>query len=497
MLSIRRQSSLTSFFLTITGILIFLYVAARAWLLDITYDEAWTITRFASTSVRDIFSCTPCDANNHILNTLLIKFFQHLFGDSLFVARLPNLLSLVLYLAFSYKISSRLRPFPRVCLFLLLITNPFILDFFGLARGYGLSLAFVTTAVHFQLKYFRQPRFRTAIMAVVLAALAVLSNFTALYFFMAVGILTASFQLLDWKKTSIEELSLELAIAGVLGLIMLVPVLQLTAYQLLYYGGNAGFYDDTLTSLAVYTSGHPFQSNEAVFYLNIFLGLSLFILAVGLVRKPSYFPSKLFSQKAIALALFALPALISVLFVQLLGNLYLINRTALFLYPLFVIAIARWADRPGKPWARVTSYTALGMLSLMLVLNLVPNINFYKTITWPHDSRTTEILDILQQKAASGTTLNIDASWPIAASLSYHIEDKAYNNLNLVKKERNKVEDDVDYFIFYDYPLYSVGYLSHEHPVLKYSRDTILSFPDEDIWVFSNIAPAQQPPSAD
>ncbi|MCH8554049.1 MAG: DUF2827 domain-containing protein, partial [Schleiferiaceae bacterium] len=77
-----------------------------------TYDEVWTITHFAKFYYPDVLTCTPCDANNHILNTLFIKVLFTLFGESLFLARLPNVLAFLMYSSYCAKIINLILPPP-------------------------------------------------------------------------------------------------------------------------------------------------------------------------------------------------------------------------------------------------------------------------------------------------------------------------------------------------------------------------------------------------
>ena len=66
------------------------------------------------------------------------------FGNhSLFIARLPNIIAFVVYAYFAYRFADHLLYFfSGMALFILLLFNPFVLEFFSLARGYGLAMAF-------------------------------------------------------------------------------------------------------------------------------------------------------------------------------------------------------------------------------------------------------------------------------------------------------------------------------------------------------------------
>ena len=81
--------------------------------------------------------------NNHLLNTFLMRLCSTLFGNSELSLRAPNILAHVLYLVSSILLLRRLQHvLLQVVGFVFLNLNPFMLDFFFLARGYGLALGF-------------------------------------------------------------------------------------------------------------------------------------------------------------------------------------------------------------------------------------------------------------------------------------------------------------------------------------------------------------------
>ena len=89
-------------------------------------------------------------ANHHPLNTLLMQGFWRVFGSSEVSLRLPNILAHGMYLAFTLALVSR---FPnagvKITGFILLNLNPLALNYFAVARGYGLALAFQSASLYF------------------------------------------------------------------------------------------------------------------------------------------------------------------------------------------------------------------------------------------------------------------------------------------------------------------------------------------------------------
>ncbi len=136
------------------------FVASRAIRVSFTYDEAASYIRYIDTSASSVFDTNRLSvfnfevATNHFLNTVLTKVSYIIAGRSEFSIRLPNLLGYALYLGFATLILRRLsNPLFALCGFLLLNLNPYLLDFFALSRGYGLSLGLVMGSLFFLLRF--------------------------------------------------------------------------------------------------------------------------------------------------------------------------------------------------------------------------------------------------------------------------------------------------------------------------------------------------------
>lgn len=116
---------------------LFAYILLRSVMLSFTVDEAITYKYVSG------FWEERLHSNHHFLNTWLMKAFSLIFGSHEWSLRLPNVLSFLLYAESVRRllkgIHSHVIFFAGVALFLF---NPLILEYFSLARGYGLSLAF-------------------------------------------------------------------------------------------------------------------------------------------------------------------------------------------------------------------------------------------------------------------------------------------------------------------------------------------------------------------
>jgi hypothetical protein len=185
------------FGLLILGIfLVFIiFLVERASVASLTIDEAATYLNYLDAHPMAMFSFNS--ANNHLINTLLAKSFGVLAGTSEFVLRLPNLLAYAAYFLFSFLILHRVIKNKLLVIpgCLLLSLNPYVLDFFSLCRGYGLSLAFMMAALFFFFAFLDSPlddssgRARRLRFSLAAAILAVLCNFSLLNVYLSLALI--------------------------------------------------------------------------------------------------------------------------------------------------------------------------------------------------------------------------------------------------------------------------------------------------------------------
>ena len=133
------------------------YTSYRAANLSMTCDESSTYLNYHDTNVFTCFSSKDCwgNANNHLLNTFLFQQSVKIFGVNELGMRAPNLLGHIIYLLFSFLLVLSLTRNRLLIVtgFVLLNVNPYLLDFFSLARGYGLNLGFEMAGLYFLVRY--------------------------------------------------------------------------------------------------------------------------------------------------------------------------------------------------------------------------------------------------------------------------------------------------------------------------------------------------------
>ena len=177
-------------------IFLFLVVMIRAAITGITFDEAYTYLHFGQIDLLDLrkvaklFARKDSLANNHWLNSILINLTVNATGVeySEFLIRLPSLIFLAMYLTgvvWGYR-----RKYYSLPTLVFLVSNYYLLEFYGLARGYGMAHTFVFFSCCFFCEWKRsdylEHRYVNRLM--ILMSLATFSNTIVLLIYPAFGL---------------------------------------------------------------------------------------------------------------------------------------------------------------------------------------------------------------------------------------------------------------------------------------------------------------------
>jgi hypothetical protein len=236
----------------------------RAATQGITVDEAFTYQHFVAPSFAQVM--TSYDVNHHVLNSLLAKFTASLFGTSELTLRMPSLLGGLIYLiAVRAIVLQVFSPGWALAAFGLLSLNPFTLDYLSAARGYGLALGLLFSALWFLLQ-------RKWYGAGICFGLAAGANLSFLY---PIGGLLAAAALVDASKKTV----------GVFLERVLVPfvVLPFVLYVLPLSQANPeqfAFSPPTLLSSLWYLVTYTFARNQVHLTKWVLQGCEMLVLLV-------------------------------------------------------------------------------------------------------------------------------------------------------------------------------------------------------------------------
>jgi hypothetical protein len=449
------DDSIATYSLIIIGVLLFTYTCTRACILSITWDEAFSYLEFVRTGIVFPERYGDMSANNHLLYTGLEIYLTNLLGTAEWVLRLPSLAAHILFLVYSAKLAKQLsNTWLTIAAFLFINLNPYLLDFFSLARGYGLSIGLMMTSIYYLYVFHKEFENKFASLSVFFAGLSVLANYVMLNYCMALVCTLVLLQLYQTYHSTEAKSKLLLFIKNssvpvllfLLLLAFVVPIgLKLRAAGALFFGGNNGFWKDTVHTLidrSLYKLRYNCWIQRSV------KGYVLLILIAATVFAGIRFFRKKISGDVLflisSILLIVIGAGSTIVQHYLLGTLYLIDRTTLFLFVLFTVMLAFFVSevaRERKGLSAIGYASALGM-----VIHFVVAFNLNYTLEWKPDSNTKEMLaDLEKIKEIPRGKNNISISIPLLfeTDINFYRDVKNLTWLNAVarSKKRNLLED--------------------------------------------------------
>lgn len=431
---------------------LFAYTAYRAATLSITWDEAFSYLQFVRHEIFIPEKYEMMDANNHFLNTWLNIYFVKWFGVSELVLRLPALIAHLLFLFYSYKLLKNFEnKWLALASFLIINLNPYILDFFSLSRGYGPSLGLMMTSLYYLYAYFESKyKAKYAFYCCVAGALATLANFVILnYFIVSFGIilLCAGNNFIK-KRDNQSLLSIIVSCTIVfVSLWFLVPeAMELKEAKALFYGGNRGFWDDTIctiTERCFYGLPYPhiFEMAAKGFMLLIIVVSIVFVLIRFFKKTQS--SSLLFLASLIFLILFC--ALSTIVQNHFLGTLLLIDRTAMFFVVLFNLLLVFFINELTLQNRKVLLLPIL--INVLVVFHFIWSFNLNYVFEWKSNADVKQMLaDLKKVVEIPKEKINVDICIPLSfdQSINYY---RAVDNLTWI----NTVERNATANFLFDY----------------------------------------------
>jgi hypothetical protein len=418
------------------GFLLWLFVFYKAVSIPLVHDELATIVKYTKCSIWQIIMYPDARPNNHILNTLLAKLCIALFGQELWVARLPNVLFFWVYFYPAYQIAKYLgqnKPLLFFAGLVLLLGNPFLLDFFSLGRGYGISNALLLLTVFFLMKGFVEEKEAYLWGAVLGALLAAYANFTLLLFACAVGGLVGinflSHYVLKqatFKQAAGKIIRLGFVYVLYVGLIVIPIRKMMITNQFVYWTSN-GFFEDTLLSSVNFYLYYRVVNTP----LNLFIAFGVILIfslcgayTLYMLLKKNL-SENLKNPLLIFFCLLSLTVAANILQTLLLKTPNLNERTAVWLYPLWaVLCLAAW-QQIGKYSSKIGSTIAL--MSLIITSgHLFNTLNFTKVREWDYDELTYRVIAAIQEPNPPQAPVKLATNWLFHHSFNYqtHYVDK-------------------------------------------------------------------------
>lgn len=449
--SFMNRFNLIGLFIILTAV--FVYIIYKVIHVPITHDELGTIVHYSKFTYWEIMMHPDTSPNNHILNTIFTKSLMSLFGDSMLVLRMPNILSFLLYGFGIYRIleitlgKTSWFYIPGAILF---VMNPYLLDFFGLCRGYGLSLGFTLISLSYALTAFKFQKASHLWLALIFSILASYANFTVLVYWAAVCVLIFLYFLLQSKqnKTLSVLQFFGMIFTGLLYVLLISsPIIKMNSDNQFVFWTSNGFIQETVLSLAhhgVYGSKIFLTARFIGYFIITISFLHLLLVTFKIIRVKN--KTEEFQQPyTIATLLLFITVYINILQCWLLDTPNLNGRTALFFYPLFIVTLLTMRihfDKLRYKWIKILMSFTIAFFGVHhLFHTATPKI----VREWAYDANTFSTIEIIKEHSKNHPT-SVSTNWLFNPSFNYHLNKE--KNISLLPYNK-RIDPTIDAAYFY------------------------------------------------
>lgn len=410
------------------------YLILRAAWIPITHDEAATCLNHVPRTAWDILTYAKDPVpNNHILNTLGIKLFAGLFGMGHFTARIPSLLGGLIYVLAAIGLCHAMSRNAWVRFFglVVLLGNPFVDEFFALARGYGLAVGLMLGAIWATWRYLENSRENYLKGSLLFGLLAVMANFTLLNFFAPLWVLLIWISVSRRKEQPVLWKPLAMY-PVVLAALCYWPLTRIGSTDQLRFWGESGFYKETLKELVKSSiRNSPYLDDHTVPVLSVLAAaFAIGGWAVAIIRwqRQSW---KFNTSDPLTFASFLLAGTFATNMLQffMLHTPFLNARTSIFFYPLFALQLFAAAVLLEQKWGG-RGWLIMAPVGLFALVNFNRCADVSSTSEWWFDKANFQVLDYIRARyEAEGRTepFTLDTQWLEENSMMFHVNE-AKNN---------------------------------------------------------------------
>src|SRR5579859_331026 len=444
-------------------ICVFVVVALRAGSQSITEDEALTFHSYLGDSFGKVFT-SHYDANNSVVHTALCWLSIHIFGLTEFGFRIPTLAGSILFFWAVFQLASILfgRQFFHLIAVLSLAGNPYVLDFFTVARGYGLALGFLALALLAAVRMVNADEIDHAglFRAGLWSSLSVASSLA--FLFAAAGLLLALMLVLlrypgRRTRSAVALMVIDSAWGPFTVLSFLILVLPLLTATPASFSIGATKWHETIASLVRTSFFHNLEipllsswpklfqyicEKMAATYIPVLAG-SILVAAVGLLFRAGGRRDRLSLLVSLAFSLTVAVAWLAHSFAHVKLP---VMRTGVYFLFLFPLALLSFLAGERRSPARRLGWAFLPV-ALFLVLFYVPQSDAKATFDWRSDaairkfSEAIELIRIYQ----GVSNVRVGGSPVFTETLSFYRLKNGYGQWQPIV--RQKATDPADFYV--------------------------------------------------
>jgi len=376
---------ISKYWFVLLGFFLFLLVVIRAFTLPPYADEITTYFQYVRSGQFQPFY-SHLDANNHVINSL----FSHLsflaFGDSMWALRLPNVLSFILFWYFINKLRGLFDNSWIGGFFTLSVCcSMYLLSFFSVTRGYGISMAFLSGSLYYLWYYQKNGKSSSFILGLLFMTLAVWSNLALI----PLAAIVAGAFLVLWLKffrsmSTKEKLATIISAIPIFVLPLLYAVLfsvELKKTGLLYMGEGLNFYQTFIEHLP------GTLTDTELFGQLFFIGLSGTIVFVWLFQR--------MLEKPVENGLFPLVMLSSLILIVVAKNIFDVNypvdRAGLHYYILFLLCYFTFISQKNNKFSVILVIVP----TVFIVIHFVFQIQLHSVNAWRAETLPVEYYEAI------------------------------------------------------------------------------------------------------
>ena len=468
--AVATHGRLVTLLMVLIGTAVLCLAVHRAKVASFTHDEAYSYLHYPHSSFADIISHKQAYTNNHLLNTLGMKYAEQLFGSSELALRLPNLLALVLYLVYAALLLRSLSLPLAVGGFALLCTNAYLMEFFTLARGYGLSFGFFMMAQYHLVRAITTTERRHLLLFHIASVLATLANFTLLTVFIAGLVVYHAASALLTDETSRQQRR-RLDQQGLLMLVMSAiilygPLRQVVMNNAFDFGGKSGFFANTVgtwvKSMLAGASITPALLLAMQVFIAVLVLLPVVLLVVNLARRNRTFIAK-HAALMVIVAVLAITCAGTELQHALLGTDRLEARFALFLVPPLLLLIPYLLSMLEQLVHRAIPWMIMSAAIAWSVSAFVPNYGPVHSVEWGCDSHTRGVVTLRMaehgRRYGPGEVMHIGNTWLFEPALNFYRQTWKLDWLEHADRDGMADDDEYRYVVLWETePGYEEGF---------------------------------------
>ncbi len=436
------------------GILVFILVFYKSYVSSFTHDESYSFLFYRNDAFLDLLSFKSCYTNNHILNSIFIKFINNYVGNEEWMLRFPNVLLFGVYLLYLFKL---LKPFKWWIFaggFVILSTNLLFVDLFSLARGYGLSMGFMVMGIYYGLQFLKCNKLKYLYIFHLAFLLAILSSFTLIIVyvsaFAAMHILlhyhtyttTGKLKLIDSIKINAIPLLFNV-------IVLYEPLRRVLTRSSLGFGGKNGFFQDTVFHLLL----HSFNEKTAESYGLIisYVIFTLIMIALILLLSYHFYKKNSFINENKIFIFFQMTFIFTctsiILAHLILGVDYPVARFSAFLIPIFLFTLIGGIQYVSFFKNKFIPSSIMTVWVVFTITMFVKKVTLNATMEWRFDMHTKNMLETLDKKR-NNKQVNLGINWLFEPTINFYRITKDYNWLNEV--DRDGIDENHNFYYIFE-----------------------------------------------